>query len=94
MAKKEDESAKSVVSAWSLSGPKREARELVAMLGRNGDTPESLRALIDIPPKDREDLSRWANTRPELAGRIRSAFTFRGEVRREFDRLVQQRLQR
>jgi phage protein U len=72
---------------WPAS-PRKEARQLVQMLGRNGDDIRSLRALICITDGERAKLRAWADEEPELVSGIEQAIAFRDAVLREFDRLV------
>jgi hypothetical protein len=49
------------------ASPREEARILFAMVGRNGETVESLQELIAIPPQIQEALTLYACKHPEDA---------------------------
>jgi len=50
---------------WSTGSVLYEAREFVAMLGRNGNTVEDLRACIGISAAELQELNQWADTEPQ-----------------------------
>lgn len=58
------------------------------MLGKNGHSVESLRALIRLSPEQEADLCAFARSTPEEASNIRSVLEFRRKVGREFERLI------
>lgn len=76
----------------SLAGmhcvPKEEARSLFAMIGRNGDTVESIRELIAVPANIENALTLYVSQHPEDARGIEKVFSFRKRVREEFDQLA------
>jgi len=61
---------------------------LLALLGRNGDTPESLRKLIAVPPRIEAALRGYAAANLEERELIERGLKFRAEVLVEFERLV------
>jgi hypothetical protein len=58
------------------------------MLSRNGDTVESIRALIAVPPKIEEALTLYARQHPEDAFGVERVLRFRQRAAEEFERLV------
>jgi hypothetical protein len=74
---------------WRTGSAKQEAIALHALLGRNGDDVESLRALIGVSDKERDELSQWAANCPALHGRIEAMVYYREKVLEEFNRLVE-----
>jgi len=70
------------------ASPREEARILFAMVGRNGETVESLRELIEIPPEIEEALLLYARKYPEDAFGIERVLRFRKQVAEEFQRLT------
>ena len=69
------------------ASPREEARILFAMVGRSGETGESLRELIAIPPETEEGgLTRYARKYPEDAFGIERVIGFRQRVAEEFER--------
>jgi hypothetical protein len=77
---------------WALPPPKNEARALVDLAKRSKrESVRSLRALIAVNAKEKEELRNWALNRPELARRIEAVLVFRREVLREFERLLNER---
>jgi len=79
-------------SQWlkSTATPKEEARNLYAMMARSGDTIESIRDLIAVPPETEALLSLYAKHHPEDARGIEKVLSFRKRVWEEFDRLVRE----
>jgi hypothetical protein len=74
---------------WRVGSPKEEARELYKMLGRNGDSADSLRRLISVTTAEEVELRDWAaSSSPRVAVGIEHMLTFRNAVLAEFDRLV------
>jgi len=76
---------------WTATSAEAEACLLFAMLGRNGDTPESLRKLIAVPPRIEAVLRTYARQHPETQEWIERALGFRAAVLAEFVRLVRER---
>jgi hypothetical protein len=72
----------------STATPWEEASDLFAGIESNGDTVESIRELIAVPPKIEEALWRYARLHPEDAQGIEQVLEFRRCVREEFERLV------
>jgi hypothetical protein len=68
--------------------PREEALCLFAMVGRNGDTVESVRELIAVPPRIEAALLLYAERNPEDALGIERVLQFRRRVAEEFERLV------
>jgi hypothetical protein len=90
MSVNDEKASRTLEPIWATWGsPKIEARALHSLIGRGFESPESLRALIDVSPIDLKELSRWAQNRPELETRIESAINFRRKVLQEFNRLVE-----
>lgn len=69
-----------------------EARALRKLVGRNGDTVETVRELIGVEPQEESQLLAYARECPEEEPFIRKALQFRREVAGEFERLVSQAL--
>jgi hypothetical protein len=69
-------------------GPRIEARGLVALVRTDAESVESVRELIDIPPRVERVLRYYMRTHPEDAAGLEKALRFRKSVREEFDRLV------
>jgi hypothetical protein len=76
-------------SHWleSTASPREEARILAAMVGKNGNSLESIRELIHVPPKMEQALRLYASRHPEDAKGIESVLRFRRRVEEEFERL-------
>lgn len=68
-----------------------EARHLFALISRNGETVESIRELIAVPPDVENALRLYAREHSEDAAGVERALRFRGRVGEEFERLVSQR---
>jgi hypothetical protein len=60
------------------------------MVGRNGDTVDSIRELIAVPPWIEDALGLYGRRFPEDAPAIEKVLRFRTCVREEFDRLVRE----
>jgi hypothetical protein len=60
------------------------------MIGRNGDTVDSIRELVAVPPWIEHALGLYARRYPEEAPTIEKVLRFRKRVREEFDRLVRE----
>jgi len=74
--------------AWNLpSSPGEEAGRLVALVGHNGDTVETIRELIAVPPEIEKALLGFAKAYPEEAAGVHLLLEFRGKVSEEFERL-------
>jgi len=67
--------------------PREEARILIEMLGRNGDTVESIRELIAISEIE-EALTLCARKHVEVTLGIERVLKFRRRVAEEFERLI------
>jgi hypothetical protein len=61
---------------------------LFKLITNHGETADEVRALIDVSPKDREQLDKLVAEQPALAGRVESALAYRERVRAEFDALL------
>jgi hypothetical protein len=68
--------------------PVTEAVGFFKMINTNGDDIASLRRLISVSPAEESELREWAEHSPALRVRIEAMLRFRGEVGREFDRLL------
>jgi hypothetical protein len=71
-----------------VGSPVTEAVGLFKMINTNGDDIASLRRLISVSPAEESESREWAEQSPVLRGRIEAMLRFRGEVAREFDRLL------
>jgi hypothetical protein len=71
--------------------PREEAVSLFALIGRNGDTVESVRELIAVPPRMEAALLLYAERNPEDARGIERVLEFRRRVAEEFERLQEQK---
>jgi hypothetical protein len=78
------------LGAWGTQSAKAEALMLYAMLGRNGDTVESLRELIRVPAKIEAALRLYASKDREDGAGIEGVIEFRRRVSEEFERLVRE----
>jgi|GEM_PF-4084256 hypothetical protein len=67
---------------------KREAKFLISLIGREGETPQSIRRLIGIDEHIAEALRRFAEIRPIESVWVNQAFEFRELVLQEFDALI------
>jgi hypothetical protein len=65
-----------------------EARALLATVGKNGDTIETLRELISVPPDIEALLRAFARTHPAEGGEIEIGLRFRKRVLEEFEALL------
>jgi hypothetical protein len=77
---------------WRTGSAREEARCLFEMLqrNRNGNDVQTLRELIGVNDKEREELATWAgSSSPSVAVRIENMIRFRAQVLSEFDRLVE-----
>jgi len=79
-------------SHWleSTATPREETRNLFALVGKNGDTVDSIRELIAAPPLIEHALGLYAKRFPEDAPPIEKVLNYRKRVREEFDRLVRE----
>lgn len=60
------------------------------LVGKNGDTAETLRELISVSDRELTELHEWAAcSSPAVAVGIENMLKFRSKVAREFDRLAQ-----
>ncbi len=74
--------------AWRLPSPTAEARVLFGLVGRNGDTVETIRELITVPEETEAALQAFVRAYPEEQGNIERVLRFRREVQAEFERLT------
>ena len=58
------------------------------MIGRNGDTIESIRELIMVPPEIERTLRLYLRWHPEDADGIERVLKFRSRVAKEFEELL------
>ncbi len=85
---RETESSKHDV--WRTGSAKQEALAVYAMLGKNGDSIESLRQLIAVSPTEKSELEEWAAcSSPAIALGIENMLRFREKVLEEFDHRVE-----
>jgi hypothetical protein len=68
--------------------PREEALTLFALVGRNGDTVESVRELIAVPPRIEPALLLDAERNPEDARGVERVLQFRRRVAEEFEQLA------
>ena len=62
---------------------------VVWLVGKNGDTAETLRELISVSDRELTELHEWAAcSSPAVAVGIENMLKFRSKVAREFDRLA------
>lgn len=73
------------LGAWGTQSAKAEARMLFAMVGRDGDTLQSIRELIRVPAKIEATLRAYARRFPEDRAGIEGVIQFRRQVAEEFD---------
>jgi hypothetical protein len=79
---------------WSMPlSARKEAKFFLALIANNRESPEEIRALIDVSPKDVEQLEKLVAETPALKGRIESALEYRKRVRMEFDALMEKQRQ-
>jgi len=72
----------------SLPPVKEEARALFEMIGRNGDSVESIRELFSVPPKIEVWLLEQTRHSPRGRRGIEKVLRFRRRVLEEFERLI------
>jgi hypothetical protein len=77
---------------WDARGPAFEARGLFALLGRDGNTPDGIRRLIEVPPEVEASLRAFIRLNPEEGFEIEHMLSFRQKVAEEFEYLLSQRL--
>ena len=73
---------------WDARGPAFEARGLFALLGRDGNTAEGIRRLIEVPPEVEASLRAFIRVNPEEGFEIEHILSFRQKVAEEFERLL------
>jgi hypothetical protein len=83
-------SAKDDCSRWLdwNAKPTEEARKLLMLVGRNGDTIESIRDLIAVPPEIERTMRLFVLQHPEESGGVERVLAFRRDVAEEFERLA------
>jgi hypothetical protein len=67
-----------------------EARGLLRLIGRDGNTVEAIRELIAVPARTERALRAYAQAYPEEAPSVERNLRFRQAVGREFERLVRE----
>jgi hypothetical protein len=72
---------------WNAK-PTDEARKLLLLVGRNGDTIESVRDLIAVPPEIERTMRLFVLQHPEESGGVERVLEFRRRVSEEFDLLT------
>lgn len=77
----------------SLPPVKEEALALFQMIGRNGDSADSIRELIQVPPKVESWLLGQARHGPRGRRGILKVLNFRRRVLAEFERLLEASLE-
>jgi hypothetical protein len=78
----------------ALPPVKEETRALFEMIGRNGDTADSTRELIAVPPKIHASLLEYARHRPRAKQGILKVLDLRQRVAAEFERLARFKMTR
>jgi hypothetical protein len=73
---------------WDARGPAFEARGLFALLGRDGNTPDGIRRLIEVPPDVEASLRAFIRLNPEEGFEIEHILSFRQKVAEEFEYLL------
>ena len=73
---------------WDARGPAFEARGLFALLGRDGNTPDGIRRLIEVPPDVEASLRAFIRLHPAEGFEIEHILSFRQKVAKEFERLL------
>lgn len=73
---------------WFLPAAEQEALGLLQLVGRNGDSAETIRQLIRVSPKEEEILRAFAAEHPRYAAKIEAVLQFRGEVAKLFEKLL------
>jgi hypothetical protein len=68
--------------------PREEAMKLLALVGKNGDTVESIRELIAVPPDIEQALRLYSRWHPEDAYGVERVLKFRKRVGEQFERLT------
>ncbi len=87
---RETEAESSKHDVWRTGSAKQEALAVYAMLGKNGDSIESLRQLIAVSPIEKAELEEWAAcSSPAIALGIEHMISYRRQVLLQFDRLVE-----
>lgn len=70
------------LAVWGTQSVEAEALMLYAMLGRNGDTPETIRELIAVPPRIEAALRTYAEKHRADHQGIEQVLEFRRRVAR------------
>jgi len=78
--------------AWQFGNPRTEAKALFIILGRNGDTEESLLKLIRVTPQEQVTLRDCAARYHDLSDHIEQAIQFREKVEEEFKRIAKKHI--
>ena len=73
---------------FELGDPKAEARSLLRLVGRNGDTIETVRELIGVSPRTERLLLAYGRKHPEDEPGILRILKFRQQVANEFEKLA------
>jgi hypothetical protein len=68
-----------------------EARNLLALVGRNGDTVDSIRELIAVPSDIERTLRLFLRQYPEDSDGVERVLEFRKRVAQEFEQLTSRR---
>lgn len=76
---------------WDARGPAFEARGLFALLWRDGNTPDSIRRLIEVPPEIEASLRAFIRLNPAEGFEIEHILPFRQKVAEEFEYLLSRR---
>lgn len=73
---------------WDARAPAFEARGLLALLGKEGNTVNDIRRLIEVPPEIEASLRAFARLNPQEGFEIEHMLLFREKVAEEFERLL------
>lgn len=72
----------------ALVGAHAEAKSLLRLVGKNGDTVETVRELIGVPPRIAAEIQAYLRAHPEDEPAFGTVLSFRQRVSEEFERLV------
>ena len=74
--------------AWHFNGARGEAKCLIRLLDKSGNTLDSIRELIRVAPEEEAALRAFAFQHPEMAEYIERALRYRLRAEEEFESLV------
>ncbi len=72
----------------ALAAARSEARSLLKLIGKNGDTVETVRALIGVSPRIAAKIHAYQRAHPEDEPAFAAVLSYRQRVAEEFERLV------